>query len=180
MGFKRALALLCTTMLFVILLTGCGKTAKEQWAYIHDTEKPVLSFYEDGTAEFKDAKYASYEITDKAIKLTDKKGNVSEYEYYDDGETRYVYDDKTYSYAMGDDSSQLIGVWKSDEWSYQFTEKGTFLEDGYFPGYYQVREGGIIHLIYNDPFPDVDLRYELKDGKLIIDYPWPMVKYEKK
>ena len=176
MSFKRVLALLCAVVVGCAALTGCGKKATEQWAYIHDTETPALSFYEDGSASFNKAKYTSYEITDKVIRLTDKKGDVTEYEYYDDGETRYVYDDVTYDYSMGEDSSQLIGVWTRGESSYQFTDKGTFMEDGVFPGYYRVQDDGTIRLIYNDPFQDTILKYRLEGGKLIINYPWPMIK----
>ena len=180
MNCKKILALLCMMTVLGILLTGCGKKAKEQWAYIHEPEKPALSFYEDGSAEFKDVKYTSYEITDKLIKLTDKKGTVSEFEYYDDGNQRYVYEGKNYRYAEGDDNTQLVGVWISGESSFEFTNKGTFMEDGTFPGYYRVQEDGKILLIYNDPFPDTVLKYELKDGGLTIYYPWPMTKFEKK
>jgi hypothetical protein len=62
-----------------------------------------------------------------------------------------------------------------------FTDKGTFLEDGYFPGYYTVDEANsTLKLVYNDQFEDTICYFRLEGDKLYIEYPWPMVKMSSK
>ena len=82
MGRKKLFGLLCTIAACAVL-AGCGKQVKEQWAYTYELNEPVLIFYEDGSAEYKDDKYKSYEVTADHVRLTDKGGKTKEMKYYD-------------------------------------------------------------------------------------------------
>ena len=101
--------------------------------------------------------------------------------YYDsDTGKRYLYQKITLDYYSGDDSSTLIGAWACDnDWSFQFSDKGTFLEDGLWAGYFFVQDDGSIRLVYdNQVYDTITIYYELKGGQLIIDYPFGMVKMQ--
>ena len=182
----------------MILLVACkdnetekdNKPIKEQWAYMEDEGTPCLKFYEDGSAAFKTERdgaaakltqYSKYELTEDFLKLTAEDGTATEMRYYDsDTGKRYLYQKITLDYYSGDDSSTLIGAWASDnDWSFQFSDKGTFLEDGLWAGYFFVRDDGSIRLVYdNQVYDTITIYYELKGGQLIIDYPFGMVKMQ--
>ena len=58
-------------------------------------------------------------------------------------------------------------------------DKGTFLEDGLWAGYFIPNGEGSLRLIYdNQVFSDIILYYSLENGKLILDYPFGMVKMQ--
>ena len=189
------LFLLCALTL-VLMLAACTTddpeeergSVTEQWAYMEDDKTPCLKLYEDGTAAFREArftagtkltKYKSYEWTDTTLKLTAEDGTVTEMRYYDTESKRYLYQKLTYDFYKGEDKDTLIGAWiRDNEWSFQFSDKGTFLEDGLWAGYYTVGEDHSIKLVYDTQgaFPDTTLYYSLENGKLILDYPFGMVK----
>ena len=197
MNFRKAVFFLCTAIAMMMLVACEGnetgkdnKPVKEQWAYLEDEGTPCLKLYEDGSAAFKTEKsgatakltqYKKYEFTDEVLKLTAEDGSVTEMKYYDtDTGKRYVYQKITLDYYSGDDSSTLIGAWTCDnEWSFQFSDKGTFLEDGLWAGYFIPNGEGSLRLIYdNQVFSDIILYYSLENGKLILDYPFGMVKMQ--
>ena len=186
MGRKKLFGLLCTIAACAVL-AGCGKQVKEQWAYTYELNEPVLIFYEDGSAEYKDDRYKSYEVTADHVCLTDKGGKTKEMKYYDsENGVRHLYDTKTYEFmesAIDLDSSTLQGIWTNDNgWSYQFTANGTFLEDGLWAGYYFVDEDGSIRLRYDNDgnFDSISIYYTIDNGKLTVEYPWSLVKMDKK
>lgn len=190
MNCKKVLLFLCVAA--AMLLTACKDdetdkgAVKEQWAYLEDESNACLKFYEDGSAAFRsdDAgskfkMYKQYDLTADKLKLTAEDGSVLEMKYYDtDTGKRYMYQKVTLDYYDGNDSSTLIGAWLAkNEWSFQFTDKGTFLEDGLWAGYFIVNDDGSIKLIYdNRVFSDTIIYYSLENGKLILDYPFGMVK----
>jgi len=173
---KRRMMLLVGMLALVCMaLTGCNKVT-EEWAYIDDPEEPILRFYEDGTAKFHKNKYDAYEVTSDRIRLT-KGDNTLELRYYDSEDRRYIYEKEIYEFQPGklsEDNTDLIGVWLSpEEWSFQFTEKGTFLENGLWAGRYTVKEDGSVLLVYdNQTFQDTTFYYTIKDGRLTVEYPW--------
>ena len=187
MKVKKLLAIVSVLAFCILAFAGCGKKKSketvDQWAYPHDTETPVLSLYKDGTATFKKQNYKKYELENNEIRLFDDKGLALAMTYVDQGETRYLFEKTVYHYntTFGSDGSTIVGVWESDErLSFEFTDRGTFLEDGVLPGYYTVdEEKGTIRLVYNEPIDDAVLYYTLQDGNLTIEYPWPMVKVTK-
>ncbi|MBR6020450.1 MAG: hypothetical protein IK055_09585 [Lachnospiraceae bacterium] len=187
MDRRKMLLLLCLVLMACAVLVACDdddRKAKERWAFNHETDKAVLTVYEDGSAEFQGKEYTKYEVGDKVIKMTAKDGSVDEFRYYDDEKYRYIYLTSTYDFYESDtfagyDGSTLVGAWTKgeDKESFQFTPNGTFLEDGYWAGYYFPHDDGSIKLVYdNQVFDDTTIYYTIKDKKLTIEYPWLMIK----
>lgn len=190
---RRILVLFCISVLLLGALGGCGKkpAAKkeketvEEWAFFHDRENAVMIFNKDGSASFDGKSYKSYEVGEKTIRFTAEDGTVTDIRYYDettkDGEyRRTVYRIVDYklqpSTLTGD--SPVIGLWVASErnWSYQFTAKGTFLEDEVLPGHYSVKDDGTILLIYEGNLPQTVFYYSIHDDVMTVEYPWVMVK----
>ena len=167
-----------------LLLAGCGagtalspqaQALSGKWAYIHDDQTTVLWLKDDGTAVFHDKKY-HYDCDDAYITLTGG-GETAALRYQWDGDDIYLFEQTTYT-CEGTHNG-LVGKWVSekDHWSFEFTEQGTFDEDGYFPGHYTVNEAeGTFKLMYNDPFEDTTCYYHIDGGELLLEYPWHMVK----
>lgn len=188
----KYIKLLPTIILVMVLLlmTACDKgkndmkKSKEStaisgsWAYIHDNETAIAVFQNDGTAQYK-GKYYSYECDSQYIKLKDTDGETIQLRYVLDDEGMYLYSNDTYTFSGEDEPYGLIGEWtcKEKNWSYIFTETGTFLEDGYFPGYYTVDyENLTLKLVYNDQFEDTVCYFRIEENKLHMEYPWRMVR----
>lgn len=193
---KRIVVLFGLALLLFGALCGCGKDkpAKpeekekdtvEEWAYSHNKENAVMLFYKDGSAAFDGIKYKSYEVGDKTICFTSEGGTVTNIRYFDettkDGELRRtvyrITDYKLVPSALTGDSP-VIGYWKvpDRDWSYQFTAKGTFLEDEVLPGHYYVNDDGTIRLSYEGNLPATVFYYTIHDDVMTIEYPWVMVK----
>ena len=148
------------------------------WAYIHDTENPVLAFSINRNAIF-EGKLYTYDCDGDFINLTDENGNVKKMRFVLDKDGMYLFKSTTYEFTGEGKPDGLIGVWecKEQNWSFEFTKMGTFREDAYFPGYYTVDEAAsTFKLIYNDHFEDTTCYYQLDGNKLTIEYPWRMVK----
>lgn len=190
MNKKKALLIIIFLAVILPLLTACDRSihnyskAKEvsgisgSWAYIHAKEEAVAVFYDDGKAQYKGKDY-SYEYDSRFIELTDGNGETIQLRYELDNEGMYLYSNDTYTYCGEGDPYGLIGEWscKENNWTYIFTESGTFLEDGYFPGYYFVdNENSTIKLTYNDQFEDTICYFHMEDNKLYMEYPWRMVR----
>ena len=173
-------------LLLCLLLAACTKDPKketevvpcESWAYNHEPEKEILRLQEDGKAVFKGQEY-SYSKDDQFITLTDDKNQSLKLRYKMTKEGMFLYEQTTYHLDGLGEPNGIIGVWvggPEDRMSYEFTENGTFREDGYFPGHYLVDEAaGTIKLMYNDHFEDTYIYYVLNDKELFVEYPWPMV-----
>ena len=168
-----------------LLLAGCAsadlspqaQAIMGKWAYIHDEETVILKLRTDGTATFHDKDY-SYDCDDEFINLS-ADGEELNLRYKVDGDNLYIYEQTTYKYDGEGSPDGLIGEWTCAEknWKFEFTEEGTFMEDGYFPGYYVPDEdNGSFKLIYNDQFEDTVCFYSIKDDELTLEYPWCMVK----
>ncbi|MBB2183961.1 hypothetical protein H0486_13860 [Lachnospiraceae bacterium MD1] len=177
-----------TSVLILLLMTACGKNnsdlSKEalkivgSWAYIHDKETAIAVFSKDGTAEYEGKDY-SYVCDSQFIKLKNTDGEMIQLRYLLDDEGMYLYSNNTYSFSGTGKPDGLIGEWECPEknWSYFFTDKGTFMEDGYFTGYYTVDDkNSTFKLVYNDQFEDTVCYYTLDNDKIKIEYPWRMVK----
>lgn len=164
--------------------TEISEEAKEicgSWAYIHDTKTEVARFDEDGSAVY-EGKVYTFDCDDTFVTLTDTDGETMKlrYELKDDGLN--LYSNNTYTYLGDDTPDSIVGQWECSEkkWTYYFTDKGTFMEDGCFPGYYSVdEENSTFTLQYNDPFDDTLCWFKLDGKNLTIEYPWPMVPTEK-
>lgn len=180
---KRFIAIFLIAAL--MLLAGCASAElseqagqiKGKWAYIHDEETTILRLKSDGTATFHDKDY-TYDCDDEYIMLT-ADGETLNLRYIVDGDNLYIYEQTVYKYDGEGEPDGLVGKWICAEkkWEFEFTDKGTFKEDGYFPGYYTVDEtAGTFKLIYNDQFEDTVCYYHIDGDEMLLEYPWCMVK----
>lgn len=166
-----------------ILISGCGSSVSAgtavgayagKWAYNHDVEKTALVINDEGTAKLDGKKYTCTAEDDMVI-LQNDKGESVKVVFKDDEDDILVYKPTLYTRENGTEG--IAGRWICDKWSFEFTEAGTFLEDGYFPGYYAVNEEeSVIVLIYNDMFENTIIPYSLTEEGLCLDYPWEMVR----
>ncbi len=175
-------ALICVLLIaFSALLSGCGAQNDPLcgvWAYNHDPETPVLTVNKNGKAVFDGETYA-YESDSDFIYLTnDGETLTMRYELEKDGMN--LYEMTVYTFEGDGTPDGLVGRWVNDQgWDFEFTAQGTFIEDGYFPGYYTVDEDAqTFKLIYNDHFFDTVCYYAIEGNTLRVEYPWPMVKAE--
>ncbi len=181
-------------VLMLLLITACGKNENDtaisnevlgicgSWAYIHDKETAIAVFHEDGIAQYEGKDY-SFECDSQFIKLKDTDGETIQLRYVLDDEGMYLYSNNTYTFSGEGEPDGLVGEWSCAEknWSYSFTEAGTFMEEGYFPGYYTVDdENSTFKLVYNDQFEDTVCYFQLEENKLHIEYPWRMVRISDK
>ena len=183
----RLPATFLAVVLILISLTACGKNEKEpegifgSWSYIHDKETAIAVFRENGTAEYEEKEY-SFEYDSQFIKLKDADGTSIELRYELNNKGMYLYKNTIYTFSGEGDPKGLIGEWSCPEknWTFAFTEEGTFIEDGYFPGTYVVNyENSTFKLAYKDHFEDTVCYFELEGNQLLIQYPWQMVRTTK-
>ena len=197
---RKFISLACVVLGAVLMFGGCETTsentspngtaqgntasnvAADSFAYIHEPETEILRLAEDGTAVYNGVAY-TYVREGDWLTLTDSKGNETKMRFTkprEDKDKWILYERTEYHYAGEGKPDGIIGFWQGgpeDRLAYEFTAKGTYLEDGTFPGHYEVdEENGRIKLMYNDHFEDAYIYYELDGDKLLIDYPWPMVK----
>lgn len=186
MNRRRFAASLCVFILTVVSLAGCGTKATSKldgkWSYIYDTEKTALKI--SGDKAVFDGKSYAYSLDDEKIYLKDSKGNTQDLRYKEAGEDGiYLYKESTYEYQGEGSPNGLLGVWldvSNGNSSFEFTDQGTFKEDSYIPGYYSVDDAnGTISFVYNDHYEDTTIYYSLDGNKLIVEYPWPMVRTSK-
>ncbi len=180
---RRMIAFGALVLAAGMLLSGCGNSATAgayagpylgKWAYNHDTEKTALVINDEGKAKLDGKKYTCTETEDSMI-LRNEDGDSVKIVFKGDENEILVYKPTRYKRESGTEG--IIGSWTCDRWSFQFTENGTFLEDGYFPGYYSVNEEeSVIILIYNDMFENTIIPYTLEGDELCLDYPWDMVR----
>lgn len=194
MKTTKFLPIFFAIVLILLLMTACGKNENDtansnetleicgSWAYIHDKETAIAVFREDGIAQYEGKDY-SFECDSQFIKLKDTDGETIQLRYVLDDEGMYLYSKNTYTFTGEGEPDDLVGEWSCAEknWSYSFTEAGTFMEDGYFSGYYTVDdEKSTFKLVYNDQFEDTVCYFQLKENKLYIEYPWRMVRISAK
>lgn len=159
-------------------LTGFEKALLGNWAYNHDKETSVAIFRGDRTSEF-EGKKSTFTCDGEYIYLTeDEKTEQYHYTLKNDSEMDF-YKKSTYVLEQAGVDGTIVGVWNCSETglSFEFTAKGTFLEDNTFTGYYTVNEEtGMVHLNYEMYLPATDFYYHLDGDKLYVEYPWIMVK----
>ena len=178
---KRTYVFSLTLIMLIALLSlaGCGQykgRLSGKWAYIHEPEKVIITLKDNGKAVYKGEKY-TYTYDDNFITLKSADEEIK-LRYTKDDKEFYLYEPCEYDYMDEGTPNSIVGNWYdySTKWSYEFTDDGTFKEDGYFPGFYTVDEdAGTIKLIYNDHFYDTMLYYSIEGEKLHVDYPWSMV-----
>lgn len=190
---NRLITLTCLMICLMIMTCACQKKtsdteskedakAGESWAYVHEPETEILFLGTDGKATFKGKEY-EYSKDDEFITLTDAQNQILKMHYEMKKDQLILYEITLYHYAGSGERNGIEGIWKGgeeDRLSYEFTAMGTFMEDGYFPGHYEVNdEDGTIKLMYNDHFMDCYLYFTLDGDNLTIEYPWPMEETKK-
>ena len=190
---KKTKVLSTFFVVVLLLLTACSKKEKValseeaakicgSWAYIHDKDTAIAVFRKDGTAQYEGKDY-TFDCESMFIKLTNTDGEIIQLRYALDDEGMYLYSNNTYTYSGDGEPNGLVGEWTCAEknWTYSFTEAGTFIEDGYFPGYYTIdNKNSTFKLVYTDQFEDTVCYFQMEDNKLHIEYPWRMVKISDK
>ena len=173
---------------FALCMAGCGKQEIQQnadeialhgnWYYVHDENEVVAVFSEDGSAKFEGEKY-QYTCDGEYINLTDKDGTVTKLRYLAEGDKMYVYIQSTYTRQPEAGGSGIVGAWLCEDkgWTFEFSNKGTFMEEGAMTGYYEVNEEAkTVKLMYGEALADTVFFYELSENELFVEYPWLMVK----
>ena len=196
MKTAKLLSTFFAVVLILLFMTACDKNKNENetvisdealricgsWSYIHDKETAIAVFHEDGSAQY-EGKDCSFECDSKFIKLKNKDDETIQLRYVLDDEEMYLYSNNTYTFSGEGEPDGLVGEWScaDKKWSYAFTETGTFMEDDIFSGNYSVDdENSTFKLVYNDQFEDTVCYFRLEEDKLLIEYPWRMVKTRKK
>lgn len=189
---KSNMAIRINSIIIIILLAlcmaGCGKEEIQQnsdeialhgeWYYVHDENETVAVFSEDGSAKFEGVKY-QYTCDGEYIHLTDKDGAVKKLRYLSKDNKMYVYIPSTYTRQAEGGGSGIVGVWLCEDkgWTFEFSDKGTFMEEGAMTGYYEVNEEAhTVKLMYGEALADTVFFYELTENELEVEYPWLMIK----
>lgn len=180
MRTKKIVSALSLVLLTAMMFTGCGSKVEGpfigDWAYVHDSTETVLSLQSNGKAKYQGNDY-KYTTDNDYIYLKSSKGE-EKIRYKMDGEKLYIYLTTEYTYDGEGTPDGIVGNWvcTPKKWSFEFTDQGTFKEDGYFPGYYSVdTEAKTVKLVYNDHFEDTVFYFEQEGNTLTVEYPWETV-----
>lgn len=181
MKYRKQSALTALVLVILLIFTACGEIKSPlegEWAYNHEPETVILSVKGD-KAVFKGTEYTAA-WSDEFLLLTAADGGTLALRYEMNKEGLLLYEPADYVFDGEGEPDGLVGLWTdpADKWSFEFTENGTFKEDGYFPGLYSLQTDGTVKLIYNDMFPDTTLYYTIDGDTLHVEYPWQMVSAE--
>jgi len=177
---SRCVSLICVLILMTALMTGCSASTSSpydgEWAYIHDDATVAVAV--KGNKANVDGIQCESTMEGDLLKLKAEDGTIFEIGPSDKDGQIILYKFTKYEYQGEGNPDGLIGDWKSAEnWEFEFTDDGTFKEDGYFPGYFtDNKEAGTFTLVYNDHFVDTECKYSIDGNVLTVEYPWPLVK----
>jgi len=179
---RRCATSICISILITLSMTGCSSSASAktpydgEWAYIHDDATVAVAI--KGDKANVDGTECTTTLYGEVLKLQADDGTVYEIGPSDEEDQIILYKFTKYEYQGEGEPDGLIGDWKSAEnWEFEFTDDGTFKEDGYFPGYFtDNKEDGTFKLVYNDHFVDTVCKYSIDGNVLTVEYPWPLVK----
>ena len=180
MRVKKSLVLLLTFSIMIAIFTGCSDkkgSLDGKWAYIHDKEAAALTI-DNGKAVLDGTGYkCSYD--DSFITLTNSDTETRKLRYLIAEDYLVLYKQTDYTYTGEGAPTGIVGLWEdtADNWSYEFTEEGNFVEDGFFSGTYKENPSEqTITLDYNEDFQDTVIYYSISGDQITIEYPWKMVK----
>ena len=186
MKFKRIVLAATLLAITAAVCVGCGKKTDlsaeavklvGSWAYNHDSKTEIIRLKSNGTAKYNKEKY-TFEADGTFITLTDDAGQTQTLRYVLESDGMLLYQTTEYTYSGAGEPEGIIGTWENpNKWSFEFTEEGTFMEDGYFPGYYILDSASnSAKLIYTDQFEDTTIYFQESGTSLAVEYPWKMVK----
>lgn len=177
-----------TVLVFFAVVAGLSACRKAdptplegKWGYIYDPSAVILEVKGDRLT-YEGKKY-SFTMDQEFLYL--KRGTEElKLRYQVSGNHTYLY--RTTDYTLTTDpqaslqADPLVGIWENKEntWSFEFTENGEFLEDGFFPGMYSVTDHGTFRLMYTDHFEDTECYYSINGKTLTVEYPWEIVRAE--
>ncbi|MCQ2537233.1 MAG: hypothetical protein MJ124_02415 [Lachnospiraceae bacterium] len=179
---RKVIALM---LALLMILAACGSPTGKindkvvgSWAFNHDDTTEFAEFRDDGTAVYDGKKY-TYTTDDTFIILKDKNGSETKLRYEMTQKGMNLC--RIQTYVRMDGSDGIVGYWLDEinSWTFEFTEAGTFREDGAFTGHYATGSNGELKLMYERSFEDTLCYYTIEGDKIIIEYPWPMVKTAK-
>ena len=183
MNARRFTALLIALLMLAVPLSACGSSLSPQeqelvgrWAFNHDPETPVIEFRSDGTATYEAHDYR-FSADGDFLVLTDGTGPELRLRCRpnEDGLLLYL----STEYLCQETPDGLVGLWlcAPNNWSFEFSASGAFLEDQSFLGTYDVDEqNSSFTLHYLEDFADTVCYYQLDGDRLLVDYPWQLVK----
>ncbi len=169
----------------LLLLCACGNGASlppeaqklvGSWGYDHDPETVVLQLRSNGRAVYEEKEYA-FTCTKDRIELSGGEGTRLHLRYEADETGILLY--RPVVYFCEGTADGLVGSWKDGEnrLSFVFTPDGQFSEDETFSGTFTVDEAaGSFTLRYAGPFDDTICYFSLETDRLLVEYPWHMVK----
>lgn len=181
---QRTLFLLLLSAL--LLLCACGGNGASlspeaqklvgSWGYDHDPETVVLQLRSNGRAVYEEKEYA-FACTQERIDLSGGDGAELQLRYEADETGILLY--RPVVYFCEGTSDGLAGSWRDagNRLSFVFTPDGQFSEDDTFSGTFTVDEAaGTFTLHYAGPFDDTTCYFTLGADRLLVEYPWHMVK----
>ncbi|MBP5194628.1 MAG: hypothetical protein J6Z42_01390 [Lachnospiraceae bacterium] len=173
----KFVSVVLSAVLIAAAACGCQKSETlESWAYSYESETEALKLCNNGTAVFDGNDY-TYTKDNEYIDLKDKNGQEIKMRYTVSGDEMTLYKISSYTLQGDGGAEGIVGVWNCGNSAFEFTDKGTFLEDNIFPGHYLVdKDAGTIKLMYTTQLEDTVMYFTLDGNVLTIEYPWPMVK----
>lgn len=151
------------------------------WAFASDPAALILRINENGTAQYRDAEY-TLEDDGRYLLLTDASGKLLRIRYRVSDKNAWLYVPMNYTRKEGTTGEGIRGVWNldgSEDGFFEFSDKGTFLEDGLFDGTYTVDdEAGSFVLTYPQYFGETTCYFSINGESMIVEYPWLLVEWK--
>lgn len=149
-----------------------------EWAFAEQPEVMVLRVNEDGSALYGGLD-CTWEDDGQFLILKNAEGQELKFRYRVTEKHLFLYATFGYTLKEGTGGEGIVGVWNqdgSDKSFFEFTENHRFLEDGVFDGTYEADyANGMFTLVYPMYFEDTVCYFQLDEGHMILEYPWPMV-----
>ncbi len=171
-------------LIAALLLCVCAPAEEEaftgEWAFLHEPEKAVLVLNADGSGNYFGTDVL-WRYEDAYLHLESGDGSQFDLTVEPMGNTMTVYLPAVYErISQIGGEGEITGTWKAlgdSQSSFVFTENGKFLEDAVFTGNYLFdEESATVMLKYVGGFDDTLIYVSFFEGKLIVGYPWPMIR----
>lgn len=178
---SRAALVCLIAALLLCVYTAAEETAfTGEWAFTHEPEKAVLVLNADGSGSYFGTDIL-WHCEGTQLYLENEDGSSFALTAEPMGEAMTVYLPAVYERIseIGGEG-QIVGTWKAEgdsQSSFVFTDSGKFLEDAVFTGNYLFdEEHAAVTLKYVGGFGDTLIYVSFYEGKLIVGYPWLMIR----
>ena len=181
---KKSLVVMAAVVLLFSVLAVCPASAEGfpagGWAFASDPAALVLQINEDGTAQYQGKGYG-FEDESPYLLLTDAAGEALRLRYLVTEKNLWLYVPMNYTRKEGTTGEGIRGVWNldgSEKGFFEFSEKGTFLEDALFDGTYSVDyEAGSFVLTYPRYLEETTCYFSIDEDRMVVEYPWLLVEW---